>query len=222
MSCLLSIRRSYRNALCALLLSVGSLGVVGAQTSGEPWQIKTNLTGFLSDALSLEVERSLGPHLAVTLQGGAIINLLELPESNRWEGFFLRAGAKWYLLQKARPVPHTGLAVKLEMHYSYWQDWYTNLRGNFGNRWENSLGGIATVSYTQTLGRAMVLEPFVGIGYIPVWESYRSANDIAPFNTVAVNWSLVPSVARRSNYFSHFTLSGDLVVSAGLSFGFRF
>lgn len=187
-----------------------------------PWQIKTNLTGFLSNALSFEAERSIGQQYALTFQAGANVNLLDLPAENRFEGYFFRLGAKRYLSPQTGKAYPTGFALRAELIYSHWRDWYTNLRGNFGNRWENSAGALLSASYGFPIGKRGILEPFLGIGYVPTWESFTVDNGEPPFGPVEYKGIKVQQEQRRFSYFSHFSVLGDLVISGGLSLGFTF
>lgn len=213
----------FRLLLCSglFLQFFGSYGF--SQTTNEQnWQVKTNLTGFLSNTISFEVERALKNDFALTLQGGAIINVLDPQPSNLFEGYFVRLGAKRYLFQANREVAHTGLAVKAEVHYSHWRDWYTDMRGSTGNRWENSIGALATVSYSHMFGKMFFIEPYLGLGYIPTWQNAIHFNDSPPFETYEVNWYQITSPERRFNYFSHLWIAGNFVFSPGISVGLRF
>jgi hypothetical protein len=213
----------WRTFVIAVILAPLTWGIcLGQATADYNWQIKTNVTGFLSNAISLEIEKPFSNGFAATLQGGAIVNVLDPQPEHVFEGYFFRLGAKKYLFQKNEGNNNTGLALKAELHYSHWRDYYTSIRGNVGNRWENSIGAMATISYSQTLGKCFFIEPYVGIGYIPTWESYTYDNDIEPFETVEVKWKKVTQPERRFNYFSHFSLSGALVFSPGVSLGLRF
>jgi hypothetical protein len=213
----------WRTFVIAVILAPLTWGMcLGQATADHNLQIKTNLTGFLSNALSLEVEKPFSNGFAATLQGGAIVNVLQARDENNLEGFFFRLGAKKYLFQKNEGSNNTGFAIKAELHYSHWRDWYTSVRGNVGNRWENSIGALATISYAQTFGKSFFIEPFVGIGYIPTWENSVYDNDIEPFETVEIKWKKMSTPERRFNYFSHFSLSGDLVFSPGIALGLRF
>jgi hypothetical protein len=170
--------------------------------SNENWMVKTNL--------------------ALTVQGGAIINVLDPQPAHVFEGYFVRLGGKKYLFQKNREIANSGLAVKAEVHYSHWRDWYTNMRGNFGNRWENSIGGLVTVSYSHLFGNTFFIEPYVGLGYIPTWQNSIHANDIEPFQNIEVNWWKITPPERRFSYFSHLWITSNFVFSPGINVGLRF
>ncbi len=214
---------SFRRLLClGLLLQFLSTPVFSQTVPAQNWQIKTNITGFLSNALALELERSLNNDYALTLQGGAIINVLDPQPSNVLEGYFVRIGMKRYLLQENREIGNTGLAIKAELHYSHWRDWYTDMRGSKGDRWENSIGALATVSYSHAWGKMFFIEPYLGLGYIPTWQNAIHFNDSPPYETTEVNWYKITSPERRSNYFSHFWITSDLVFSPGILVGLRF
>jgi hypothetical protein len=213
----------WRAFVIAVILAPLTWGIcLGQATADYNLQIKTNLTGFLSDALSLEIEKPFSNGFAATLQGGAIINVLDPQPEHVFEGYFVRLGAKKYLFQKNEGSNNTGFAIKAELHYSHWRDWYTSLRGSVGDRWENSIGGLVTVSYSHMLGKTLFIEPYLGIGYIPTWQSFISYNDSPPYETTEVNWSPITPPERRFSYFSHFWLAGNLVFAPGISFGLRF
>jgi hypothetical protein len=205
-----------------LLMALTATNCFSQQVSDQNWQVKTNLTGFLSNTISVEIERSLPESFALTLQGGAIVNVLDPQPAHVFEGYYFRLGGKKYLFQQNQEVHNTGLAVKAEVHYSHWRDWYTDLRGNFGDRWENSIGGMVTLSYSHMFGKTVFLEPYLGIGYVPTWQNLIYYNDSPPYETTEVKWSPITPPERRFSYFSHFWISGNVVFAPGISLGLRF
>ncbi len=210
-----------------ILLGQSGMGQSGLGQSGlgqsgvkKDWQIKTNLTGFLSNTISFELERSLQEKLALTARFGVIANVLQPRGENFFEGYFIQVGSKFYL-GKAKGF-QSGWAIQPKLHYSHWRDYDSNLRGSVGNRWENSFGALLATSYSYHLGKNLVIEPFASIGYIPTWENTIYVDDIEPFETIEIKWKKVTTPERRSSYFSHFSIRGDLVFSAGVLFGVRF
>jgi hypothetical protein len=205
-----------------LLMALTATNCFSQQVSDQNWQVKTNLTGFLSNTISVEIERSLPHNFALTLQEGAIFNMQSPQPANVFEGYYFRLGCKMYLFQKEQDVANTGLSIKAEVHYSHWRDWNIETRGDIGERWENSIGGLLTLSYSKSFGEVLFLEPFLGIGYIPTWQNAIQPTDAGTFESNEVNLRNTASAERRISYFSRFWRGGNVVFAPGISLGLRF
>lgn len=212
----------FKYILLTLFLLVGFNLYSQNDSKGHWIQVKTNLSGILSETISLELEKPFSLQNSGVFQAGIITNPFDPPENHFVEGYFFRLGYKHYLPKQGNALIRSGFSIQPQLTYSYWRDWETNLRGSFGNRWENTFGIFAVGSFAIPFGKWGMLEPYLGIGFAPTWESFIIENGQPPFGPVEYKWIKVDRAKRRTSYFTHVSIFGDLALTGGLSFGLYF
>lgn len=196
------------------------------QPTPAKWGIKTNLTGFLHNAYTLEVERSLGGNVSLAVRGGILFDAFDKEkrsrmEGTKMEGYFFKIGTKIYLSKEEVPS-QSGFAIKPEILFTHWRDWDHPVRFNYGFRWERSFGGMVNISYSKRIIGPLVIEPFAGVGYVPTWEKVQFISDVEPFSVIQTDWTRVNPGPERYSYFSHFNLGTNIAVSGGVLIGVTF
>ncbi len=190
-----------------------------AQDTGRSWALKAGMGGIFTGHISGEVEVFLKGRVSIAVRGALIhpnIDSLRGPA----EGFFIKAGPKFYL-SKEKAADLSGFAVKPELLFGHQRDWETNLWGNFGNRWVNNMGATCNVSYNLRIGDSFFLEPNVGVGYVMGYETYVGVDDSPPF--AAFKETLrIDRYTRVLYNHSHLAPVGDIALSGGLMVGVKF
>ncbi len=191
-----------------------------AQATGRAWAIKSGVGGIFTGHVTGEVEIFLKGRVSLALRGALIhpnIDALRGPA----EGFFLKAGPKFYL-SKEKASDLVGFALKPELVFQHARDWQKQ-RGNPGDYWVNSVGLTCNVSYNLPIGNRFFLEPHVGIGYVPSFETYYFVDDVRPYEVTKQRWIHIDNRYGNSVYNqSHVTIYGDLAMSGGLLLGLKF
>ncbi len=191
-----------------------------AQETGRAWAIKSGVGGIFTGHITGEVEVFLKGRVSVALRGALIHPNLDSLRGPA-EGFFLKAGPKFYL-SKEKASNLAGFALKPELVFQHFRDWEKQ-RGNPGDYWVNTLGLTCNLSYNLPIGNRFFLEPNIGIGYVPSFETYYFVNDVPPYEVTKQRWIHIDNRYGNSVYNqSHVTIYGDLATSGGLLVGLKF
>jgi hypothetical protein len=204
-------------ALCAFLLLTAL--PTQAQDSGRSWSLKSGVGGIFTGHISGEVEVFLKGRVSIAVRGALIhpnIDSLRSPA----EGFFLKAGPKFYL-SKETAANLEGFALKPEIVFQHWRDWTRELAGWSGPEWHHSLGLTCNLSYNLRIGN-FFLEPSVGFGFVPNFDSYTFVNDSPPYEVIERHWERYPRYGEKPYNQSHLSLYGDIAMTGGLLFGIQF
>lgn len=193
---------------------------VQAQDTGRSWALKAGMGGIFTGHISGEVEVFLKGRVSIAVRGALIhpnIDSLRGPA----EGFFMKAGPKFYL-SKEKAADLGGFAVKPELVFGHLRDWKTNVVGVYGNRWVNHMGLICNLSYNLKIGDSFFLEPSLGVGYVAGFETYQAQNDSPPYDLLKVSMLHIDQYSRVLYNYSHLAPVGDIALSGGLMVGVKF
>jgi hypothetical protein len=188
------------------------------------WSLKTDLLNPVFESASLEVERRIGKKWTLGLRGGLTWGTPAYYEEFKGKlwGYYFKAGPKFYL-QEEKADELIGFTLHPQLMFSYWRDYDSNLWGNRGGGWENSVGLIVQGSYVLRLGKAFRIEPMVGIGYAATFFSGDFPNDtnVGPV-TYETRWSMNYWDETEQPSRTHIPLPLNIAVSLGLNFGITF
>jgi hypothetical protein len=190
-----------------------------AQDAGRAWALKAGAGGIFTGHISGEVEVFLKGRVSIAMRGALIRPNLDSLRGPA-EGFFIKVGPKFYF-SKEKAASLAGFAVKPEVVLQHWRDWTRELAGFSGPEWHHSLGLTCNLSYNLQFGN-FCLEPNVGIGYVPNFDSYTFVNDSPPYESIKRNWIHTPRVGEKPYNQSHLSIYGDLAMSGGLLLGVKF
>ena len=105
--------------------------------------------------------------------------------------------------------------------FQHWRDWDRELSGFSGPEWHHSLGVTCNLSYNLLFGN-FFLEPSVGIGYVPNFDSYTFVNDSPPYEVTEHRWVHYARYGEKPYNQSHLSIYGDVALTGGLLFGVKF
>lgn len=204
-----------------LLFLLATAATSSAQKVRSAWSFKTGLFGAVNDNLTFELERSIGERFSLSVRLG-----LSDPDFRRdeptFDGFFLKAGPKFYLTW--RRAPQTGLFVKPTFLYNRWRNWPLEKGGRFYEVYETSLGLIVEGGWSISFLERLRIEPILGFGVAPTWDSFKSLNDTAPFEELVTTWEMAEPGDIDGPPYSHLPLQSSLrlAFSVGLNMGIVF
>lgn len=188
------------------------------------WALKTDLLNPVFESVSMEVERRMGEKWTMGVQAGLTWGTPTYYDefNGKLWGYYCKIGPKFYL-QKEKAEELTGFSVQPQLMFSYWRDYDSNLWGNRGGAWENSVGLIVQGSYVLRLGKTFRIEPMLGIGYAATFFNGDFPNDtnVGPV-TYKTRWFKAYWDEIEQPPRTHFSLPLDIAVSVGLNFGITF
>jgi hypothetical protein len=190
-----------------------------AQDTGRSWALKSGVGGIFTGHVAGEVEVFLKGRVSIAVRGALIHPNLDSARSPA-EGFFIKAGPKFYL-SKEKASSLAGFALKPELVFQHWRDWKRELAGFSGPEWHHSLGLTCNLSYNLNIGN-FFLEPSIGIGYVPNFDSYTFVNDAPPYDVIDRKWEHYPRYGEKPYNQSHLSIYGDIALNGGLLLGVKF
>lgn len=136
------------------------------------------------------------------------------------DGYFLKAGPKFYLNEEKAPEMN-GIWLKPELMFGHFRDWETNVRGNFGNRWVNSFGLFANAGYHLSLGARVFLEGSIALGLVQQYEKTIMYNDQPPFEAFESSYDRVFANEQTFYENSQVSILGPFSASGSLMLGIK-
>lgn len=212
-----SVKLRFWMALPALLLLTWH--VAHGQDGNRSWALKSGVGGIFTGHVTGEVEVFLKGRVSIAVRGALIHPNLDSARSPA-EGFFIKAGPKFYL-SRERASNLGGFALKPELLFQHWRDWTRELAGFSGPEWHHSLGVTVNLSYNLNIGN-FFLEPSIGGGYVPNFDSYTFVNDAPPYEVIERKWKHYPRHGEKPYNQSHVSIYGDIALNGGLLFGVKF
>jgi hypothetical protein len=191
-----------------------------AQDAGRAWALKAGVGGIFTGHISGEAEVFLKGRVSIAVRGALIKPNLDSLRGPA-EGFFIKAGPKFYF-SKEKAASLAGFAIKPEVVFSNWRNWDARGWALPGEVWEKSLGLIASLSYGWQPFEHCLIEPHLGIGYVPTFEHGNYIGDQPPFAVIKESLIRLYPDEIKGGVHSHRPVVGDLSISVGLNFGIRF
>jgi hypothetical protein len=199
--------------MCMLAFAIGQ-----AQGPGRPWALKAGAGGIFAGHVSGEVEVFLKGRVSIAVRGALIHPSLDSLRSPA-EGFFVKAGPKFYL-SKERASSLAGFAIKPELVFSHWRNWVG--RPYTVKVWENAVGAIGSLSYGWKPFDHVLIEPHFGIGIVPTFEDNIIRNDQPPFEEWKQPWYLLERNEINGGVHAQLPINRFVAISGGINFGIQF
>lgn len=191
---------------------------VHAQDTGRSWALKAGTGGIFTGHISGEVEVFLKGRVSIAVRGALIHPNLDSVRSPA-EGFFIKAGPKFYL-SKERAAELGGFAIQAQGVFGYWRNW--SGRPYTVKVWENSVGAIASLSYGWQPFPHVLIEPHLGIGVAATFEDEILRKDQPPFEHIKQSWYRLSNEGINGGIHSYYPLGNLLAVSGGINVGVKF
>lgn len=205
-------------ALFAFLIVMGSSA--HGQDAGRSWALKSGVGGIFTGHIAGEVEVFLKGRVSIALRGALIYPNIDSLRSPA-EGFFIKAGPKFYL-SKEKASNLAGFAVKPEVVFSNWRNWDAKTYVVPTEVWENTLGVLVTMSYGWQPFEHVLIEPHFGLGYVPTFDQVNFQNDQEPFDVHKVRWQQSDQSESAAGIHDHLDVAGFLSISGGINIGIKF
>lgn len=206
--------------MAVLTLLLLTWHVAHGQGGNRSWALKGGVGGIFTGHITGEAEVFLKGRVSIALRGALIRPNLDSLRGPA-EGFFLKAGPKFYL-SSDKAANLEGFALKPELVYGRRRDWETSIWGAYGNRWVNTFGLLCNLSYTLRIGDSFILEPSIGAGWVSGFETYLVQNDSPPYEVLKVSMQHIDRFDAVPFNHSHLSLYGDIALSGGLLVGVKF
>jgi hypothetical protein len=185
-----------------------------------PVTLKISPGDFLLQHVSAEMEWYAKGRISVCFKAAAIRpNFRE----QGWpaEGFFLKAGPKFYFKEE-NAVEAKGWALQGQAVFSYWRDWSPRGYAVLGKSWEYGLGMLGNLSYGWKPLPNLLIEPYFAMGVVPTFYDSVTSNDQPPFDQWKSTWYMLRKDEIRGPQSSHFRISGMIALSGGIHIGIQF
>lgn len=189
-----------------------------AQDTGRSWAMKAGVGGIFTGHISGEVEVFLKGRVSIAVRGALIhpnIDSLRSPA----EGFFIKAGPKFYL-KKDNANSLKGFALQPQGVFSYWRNW--SGRPYAVKVSEYAVGVVGNLSYGWKPFEHVLIEPHFGVGIVPTFEDEITRNDQPPFEQTKQPWYLLEKDEIKGGVHSQLPLNKLVVISGGINVGIQF
>lgn len=186
--------------------------------SNHPVALKAGLGSIFTEQISVEAELYLKGRTSVAVRLGIIQPSLD-PDLPIAEGFFLKAGPRFYLSAE-NATQFKGFSLQPQAVLGYWKN--VEPKAYVIDRSQTTLGLIANLSYGWKPFEHVLIEPSIGLGFVATYESASVINDQPPFETIPQSWYLMNKDEINGGVHSHLPLTAALGLSGGLMVGIQF